>query len=105
MHTPQLYANPNYLEKKRSSLSRGQRLTFDMLKEGKEESLVGDEIINLFKKHHIDRTNAVYICQNPSFDRSFFAQLVDPEIQESNLWPLSLARLSLDVLGTSLKRV
>ncbi len=61
--------------------------TFDMLKEGKEESLVGDEIINLFKKHHIDRTNAVYICQNPSFDRSFFAQLVDPEIQESNLWP------------------
>ncbi|MCH9632102.1 MAG: hypothetical protein S4CHLAM6_04260 [Chlamydiae bacterium] len=61
--------------------------TFEMLSEGKSEEEVSNEIFNLFKKHNIDRKKAVYICQNPSFDRSFFAQLIDPNIQEENLWP------------------
>ncbi len=61
--------------------------TFEMTQNGKSESEVSQEIITLFQRHHIHRQHAVFICQNPSFDRSFFSQLVDPELQEKNLWP------------------
>jgi DNA polymerase-3 subunit epsilon/oligoribonuclease len=61
--------------------------TFEMLKKGKNEERVSKEILSLFKKRDIQRGKAVYICQNPSFDRSFFSQLIDPLIQEKNLWP------------------
>ena len=60
---------------------------YEMLENGKTEKQVSEEIIALFKEHHIQRGKAVYICQNPSFDRSFFSQLIDPSIQEKNLWP------------------
>lgn len=61
--------------------------TFEMIQKGKSEDEVSKEILSLFQKFHIQRKNAVYICQNPSFDRSFFSQLIDPIIQEKNLWP------------------
>ena len=32
-------------------------------------------------------TKAVFICQNPSFDRVFFSQLIDPDTQELLSWP------------------
>lgn len=40
-----------------------------------------------FARNKIKRGDAVFICQNPSFDRPFFAQLIDPDIQEKFLWP------------------
>lgn len=61
--------------------------TFDMLKGGKSEHQVAREIIEMFDRHGIIRGKAVYICQNPSFDRIYFSQLIPPETQESKLWP------------------
>ena len=61
--------------------------TFEMLETAKRESEVAEEIIKLFDEHQVDREHAVYICQNPSFDRSFFSQLIASEVQEKNRWP------------------
>lgn len=61
--------------------------TYEKTLNGISESTASTEIQALFKEFNIQRKKAVYICQNPSFDRSFFAQLIDPQIQENNLWP------------------
>lgn len=61
--------------------------TYEMTKPGKTEEVVQKEIIDLFNSHHIHRDQAVYICQNPSFDRSYFSLLISPELQEKNSWP------------------
>ncbi len=48
---------------------------------------VASAIIADFANIGIKRGEAVFICQNPSFDRAFFSQLVDPDMQESMNWP------------------
>lgn len=48
---------------------------------------VSEHIMKLFDKHDIKRGEAVFVCQNPSFDRIFFSQLVDVDTQEKLLWP------------------
>jgi DNA polymerase-3 subunit epsilon/oligoribonuclease len=48
---------------------------------------VRESIVKLFSKHDIKRGEAVFICQNPSFDRIFFSQLIDVDTQEKLLWP------------------
>ncbi len=48
---------------------------------------VAQKLLDLFKKHGIKRGQAVFICQNPSFDRAFFCELISPDLQESLLWP------------------
>ncbi len=48
---------------------------------------VSEEIIKLFNQNEIKRGEAVFICQNPSFDRIFFSQLIDADTQEQLLWP------------------
>ena len=48
---------------------------------------VSDEILSIFNRFNIHRKNAVFICQNPSFDRAFFAKLFHPDIQEAHKWP------------------
>ncbi len=45
------------------------------------------QIQKCFAKNKIKRGQSVFICQNPSFDRAFFAQLIDPDFQEKLLWP------------------
>jgi len=59
----------------------------DLLQLGRAEKVVGDEIISLFIKLGIVRGKAVFVCQNPSFDRAFFSHLVDCYTQEKMLWP------------------
>ena len=59
----------------------------DVLSRGIPLEKVSEEIIKRFVKHSVKRGTAVFICQNPSFDRAFFAQLVDPDTQEKALWP------------------
>jgi len=54
---------------------------------GNPPSAVAQEILTTFKQFPIKRGNAVFICQNPSFDRAFFSQLIDTEVQETLLWP------------------
>lgn len=48
---------------------------------------ISKEIIAAFTANGIKRRKAIFICQNPSFDRAFFSQLIDPDLQESLGWP------------------
>lgn len=61
--------------------------TWDEVRLGKKPEIIAKEIIDLFALHNIQRGNSVFICQNPSFDRAFFAQIIDPDLQEKLLWP------------------
>ena len=54
---------------------------------GAEASKVVSSIIDLFHKYEIQRKKAVFICQNPSFDRAFFSHLISADIQERLGWP------------------
>ena len=44
---------------------------------------VGQELLQLFKQLDVRRGSAVFVGQNPSFDRAFFSQLVPVEQQEA----------------------
>lgn len=59
----------------------------DEVHKGKDRQIVSKEIIAAFHDAQIQRSNAVFICQNPSFDRGFFNQLVDVYVQELLNWP------------------
>lgn len=61
--------------------------TWDKILKGKSPDKVGEEIQALFKQYGIVRGRAFFVCQNPSFDRAFFAQLVDVYVQENYQWP------------------
>lgn len=61
--------------------------TWEKLQQGKTEAAIGQEIIEIFTRIGIQRGKAVFICQNPSFDRGFFAQLVNVYKQEELNWP------------------
>jgi len=61
--------------------------TWDELAAGQPASDVAKEIIDILCHLNINRGNAVFICQNPSFDRSFFSQLIDVYAQEKLNWP------------------
>lgn len=58
-----------------------------MVCQGLPPQLVAQQIQDCFAKNQIARGKAVFICQNPSFDRAFFSYLIDPELQESLLFP------------------
>lgn len=62
-------------------------LTYAEVSQGKKKELVSQDIQALFKENNIQRGSSFFICQNPSFDRMFFAQLINPEKQESLNWP------------------
>jgi oligoribonuclease len=61
--------------------------TWDQMQTGKEPAEVSKQIISIFSSLCIERGNAVFICQNPSFDRGFFSQLIDVYTQEKLNWP------------------
>lgn len=61
--------------------------TFEQTSTGKEIASARDEIISIFTEHGIERGKAVFICQNPAFDRGFFMQLIDVYTQERLGWP------------------
>ena len=48
---------------------------------------IAEQIQASFVRNKIVRGEAVFICQNPSFDRAFFSQLIDSDIQEKLQWP------------------
>lgn len=60
---------------------------WDQIAAGKETAQVRQEIIEKLTNLKIARGSAVFICQNPSFDRGFFMQLIDVYTQESLNWP------------------
>lgn len=57
-------------------------ITWKDLSSGKRIDDVSSEVKTLFLKHKIARGKAVFICQNPSFDRNFFSQILDIPTQE-----------------------
>lgn len=61
--------------------------TWDLVSQGVERAEVGKEIIQLLQSYGVARGSAVFICQNPAFDRSFFSQLVEVYTQEKLNWP------------------
>lgn len=61
--------------------------TWEEVSQGTNPKIVAQQIIELFSKWRIRRKQAVFICQNPSFDRAFFSQIIDPDTQELLQWP------------------
>jgi len=61
--------------------------TLDDVKRGQSSAKVSEEIQNCFSKCGVKRGSSLFICQNPSFDRPFFSQIISTEIQEKKLWP------------------
>jgi oligoribonuclease len=61
--------------------------TWEEVKIGRSARHVSQQIIDLFTQWGIRRKQAVFICQNPSFDRAFFSQLIDADTQELLSWP------------------
>jgi oligoribonuclease len=59
----------------------------ELVDQGRREEDVATEIKSFFVKNSVLRGEAVYICQNPSFDRVFFSQLISPDEQEKLNWP------------------
>ena len=77
--------------------------TYEKVLTGKPEQLVALEIKEVFKKHQIQRKNSVFICQNPSFDRSFFSQLITPAEQEFLCLPYHWLDLASMFWGIAMK--
>ncbi len=71
---------------------------------GAPQAAVADKIRYTFLKHQIKRGEAVFICQNPSFDRAFFGQLIDPDVQEKLLWPYHWLDLASMYWAMAMKR-
>ena len=61
--------------------------TEELILTGKSERAVSAEIINDFNRSGIGGGSAVFICQNPSFDRIYFNQLVSVDMQTEFSWP------------------
>lgn len=69
----------------RSLLING--FSWERASSGKSTQRVAQEIISLFQSCGIRRGEAVFICQNPTFDRTFFSLLIDVYTQETLNWP------------------
>lgn len=61
--------------------------TWEEVQKGKEPRVVGQEIITLLSSYNIKRGKSAFVCQNPAFDRGFFAQIIDIYTQEKLAWP------------------
>ncbi len=80
--------HPKEVWDKRDPVSVGVNgFEFEHLANGKEPLQIKQEIITAFTEVGVQRGKAVFICQNPAFDRGFFAQLIDVYTQERLHWP------------------
>lgn len=61
--------------------------TWEMIQSGKSQKAISEEITKLFTDLGIERDRAVFICQNPAFDRAFFSQLINVYVHEKLNWP------------------
>jgi len=62
-------------------------ITFDEVQMGKPKKLVQQELLHFFQSNGLKRGKALFICQNPSFDRIFFNSLIEVATQESLYFP------------------
>ncbi len=79
---------------------------WEQIQRGVEPNKIYEDIIDLFTKLKILRGNAVFICQNPSFDRAFFNSLIPVYTQEEKNWPyhwLDLASMYWSIYVSQVK--
>lgn len=63
---------PDVWEKRDPSSIEINGFTWDAVNNGTPLPTVREQILQIFSERQIQRGYAVFICQNPSFDRSFF---------------------------------
>lgn len=78
--------------------------SYDEISKGKKREAIHREIVSLFQSIPIVRGKAVFICQNPSFDRAFFAHLIDTYTQEKCNWPYHWLDLASMYWALEIKR-
>lgn len=61
--------------------------TWEETLRGKTEKVVESEILNDLNYLQLGKKGGVFICQNPSFDRAFFTQIIHADIQRHHGWP------------------
>lgn len=85
----QAVINHSFEEWEKSDLEslKINHFTWDEVQKGRHLPHAAGEIVEIFHQHNIQRKKAVFICQNPSFDRIFFSQVIDPNEQERLRWP------------------
>lgn len=94
-------------EKSDQSSLKVTGFTWDEISQGKPINEVSQEIIDCLTKAGVQRKKAVFICQNPSFDRAFFGQIIDADTQETLNWPyhwLDLASMHWSLTMTKAKK-
>ncbi len=57
-------------------------ITFDDVRNAKSSSDICADLCELFLTHEIHKSSSVFICQNPSFDRGFFPQIMSLQTQQ-----------------------
>lgn len=82
-----IYQPPFVWDRSDSTSLQINGFTWQKVASGASEATVTRDIIQAFNRLNIKRGNALFICQNPSFDRAFFSQIVDVETQEQFQWP------------------
>lgn len=61
--------------------------TWEDVQKGKSAAVVAQDIISIFEEASVKRLKAVFICQNPAFDKGFFTSLINIYTQEQLNWP------------------
>jgi oligoribonuclease len=61
--------------------------SWEEIQQGKSEAEIRADVLGIFQSIPIVRGKAVFVCQNPSFDRAFFSHFVDSYTQEKFQWP------------------
>lgn len=61
--------------------------SFEQALQGKSEKVAASEISSDLNHLFKNGRGGVFVCQNPSFDRAFFNQLINPDIQVHYRWP------------------
>lgn len=78
--------------------------SFEETQKGLDSEEIKKIIISTFTSFNIVRSKAVFICQNPSFDRAFFAKMIDTDEQEERNWPYHWLDLASMYWAVSLKQ-
>lgn len=79
-------------------------ITWDETRRGDSIENAAKKVEALFKKHRLIRGEAVFICQNPSFDRAFFSQIFDIPLQEKLYIPYHWLDLASMYFGIMMER-
>jgi len=79
-------------------------ITWEKVSQGISPEEIKKRILADFTEYQVHREKAIFICQNPSFDRAFFSQLIDPDLQESLEWPYHWLDLASMYWATQMDR-